>query len=206
MNCRFTFLKGFLAALVFLPFVTRAQLPNPTNSGIEHVIVVMMENRSFDHMMGWVTNANGRQAGLTYTNSNGVGFPTYPLAPDFQGCAFHDPNHEYEGGRIEFNAGACDGWLLAPGNDLFCIGYYERADLPFYAAMETNWTICDRYFSALMSETFPNRIYQFAAQTDRLENTVDLCSLPTIFDRLSESNLTARYYFSEKLSCGMSAG
>ena len=185
------------AALLLQPFCLLAQLPNPTNSGIEHIVVVMMENRSFDHMMGWVTNANGRLAGLTYTNSSGVAYSTWPLAPDFQGCSYHDPNHSYEGGRVEWNNGACDGWLRAPANDLFCIGYYDRRDLPFYAAMETNWTICDRYFAALMSETYPNRIYQHAAQTDRLENTLDISSLPTIWDRLSESNLTARYYFTD---------
>lgn len=192
-----TSLPALFAVLWLQPWTTQAQLPAPTNSGIEHIIVVMMENRSFDHMMGWVTNADGRQAGLTFTNSSGTGFSTYPLAPNFQGCAFHDPNHSYDGGRVEFNAGACDGWLRAPANDLFCIGYYERTNLPFFAALETNWTICDRYFAALMAETYPNRVYQHAAQTDRLENTLDISSLPTIWDRLSESNLTARYYFSD---------
>lgn len=197
MKRGFSFRQICFAALVLFPITTKAQLPNPTNSGIEHIIVVMMENRSFDHIMGWVTNANGRQSGLTFTNSSGAAFSTFPLAPDFQGCAYHDPNHSYEGGRVEFNGGACDGWLRAPANDLFCIGYYERANLSFFAAIEANWTICDRYFAALMAETYPNRIYQHAAQTDRLENTTDLSSLPTIWDRLSESNLTARYYFSD---------
>jgi phospholipase C len=41
-------------------------LPSPGNSGIDHVVVVNMENRSFDHLLGWLWNAHGKQAGLTY--------------------------------------------------------------------------------------------------------------------------------------------
>src|SRR5262245_25240829 len=43
-------------------------LPPPAASGINHIIVVIMENRSFDHMLGWLDDADGRQAGLTYTD------------------------------------------------------------------------------------------------------------------------------------------
>ena len=39
--------------------------------------------------------------------------PTFPLAPDFQGCSYHDPDHSYDGARVEWNNGACDGWLRA---------------------------------------------------------------------------------------------
>jgi phospholipase C len=42
------------------------RLPAPTRSGINHVVVVMMENRSFDHLVGWLPHADGEQAGLTY--------------------------------------------------------------------------------------------------------------------------------------------
>src|SRR5881296_846303 len=66
-------------------------LPSPENSGIEHVVVVTMENRSFDHFLGWLPNADGKQAGLTYLDSAGVGHPTYALAPAFQGCGHADP-------------------------------------------------------------------------------------------------------------------
>src|SRR2546428_8781561 len=93
---------------------TRAQrigglLPDPASSGIEHVVVFMMENRSFDHLLGWLPSADGRQAGLTYLDTAGVPHPTFPLAPDFQGCAYKDPDHSYAGGRVEYDRGACDG-------------------------------------------------------------------------------------------------
>ena len=200
------FLRGAAAAtagIALAPLAgTRAAprnkaLPKPQKSGIEHIVVVMMENRSFDHFVGWIPGANGRQAGLTYLDENGVAHPTMPLAPDYQGCAYADPDHSYEGGRIEFNNGACDGWLRAGDNDLYAIGYYTQADLAFYSGAAQAWTSFDNYFSAIMAGTYPNRIYQHAAQTDRLDNTLTLSSLPTIWDRLADHSLPARYYFSD---------
>jgi len=172
-------------------------LPEPGDSGIEHIVVVMMENRSFDHYLGWLPQADGQQAGLTYLDGAGVPHSTSPLAPDYQGCGHPDPDHSYEGGRIEFNDGACDGWLRAGENDEFSIGYYTQEDLAFLGQSAPYWTTCDRYFSALMAETFPNRVYQMAAQTDRLDNSVAICALPTIWDRLAERGVESRYYFSD---------
>src|SRR5438105_14292328 len=59
----------------------------PAKSGIEHVVVLMMENRSFDHLLGWAPGADGKQAGLAYPDPSGALIPTHPLAPDYQGCA-----------------------------------------------------------------------------------------------------------------------
>src|SRR6185312_11607655 len=101
-------------------------LPKPERSGIEHVIVVMMENRSFDHMLGWLPGADGKQAGLSYTDRNGAAHSTFALAPDFQGCSYQDPDHSYDGARVEWNNGACDGWLRAGKNDVYSIGYYRK--------------------------------------------------------------------------------
>ena len=172
-------------------------LPQPNKSGIEHIIIVMMENRSFDHFVGWIPGADGRQAGLSYPDRAGVLQPTYPLAPDYQGCSHPDPDHSYEGGRVEYNNGACDGWLRAGENDLYAIGYYTQSDLPFYSGVAQNWTTCDRYFSPIMASTYPNRFYQHAAQTDRLDNSLTISTLPTIWDRLAEHSLQAKYYFSD---------
>ena len=172
-------------------------LPSPEASGIEHIIVVMMENRSFDHYLGWMDAADGRQAGLRYLDRAGVAHRTHRLAPDFQGCGHPDPDHSYEGGRIELNGGACDGWLRAGENDDYAIGYYTKRDLPFLGNAATKWTTCDRYFSSIMAETFPNRIYQHAAQTDRITNTLKVTTLPTIWDRLAGAGLVGRYYFSD---------
>jgi phospholipase C len=180
------------------PKKNKKALPNPNKSGIEHVVVAMVENRSFDHLLGWLPGADGRQTGLTYPDRAGALQPTAPLAPDFQGCGRSDPDHSYAGARVEYDQGACDGWLRAGANDAFAIGYYTQSDLPFLGAAAPAWLTGDRYFAAIMAGTYPNRIYQHAAQTDRLDNALlPVSSLPTIWDRLAEHSLPARYYFSD---------
>src|SRR5256885_1539723 len=183
---------------VGVPVLSRPTIPrdiDPRTSGIEHVVLVMMENRSFDHFLGWLPGADGQQAGLTYFDTAGTGHPTYALAPDFQGCGHRDPDHSYEGARVEYDDGKCDGWLRV--NDTFSIGYYRQADLAFLGRAVPQRTSFDRYFCAILGPTFPNRIYQHAAQTDRLSNTPALSTLPTIWDRLAARGLQGRYYFGD---------
>lgn len=166
-------------------------------SAIKHVVLVMMENRSFDHFLGWMPGTDGRQAGLMYRDKTGASHATYPLAPDYQGCGHPDPDHSYAGGRVEYDGGRCDGWLRAGQNDVYAIGYYQQGDLPFLGKAAPAWTTCSRYFAATMAETYPNRIYQHAAQTDRITNTTQISTLPTIWDRLAAAGLSGRYYFSD---------
>jgi phospholipase C len=154
-----------------------------------------MENRSFDHLLGWLPNADGVQAGLSYLDASGVAHATFPLAPDFQGCAYADPDHSYAGGRVQFDSGACDGWLRTGSGDLYPIGYYGPGDLAFLGRAAPRWTVCDRYFAPFLGPTFPNRLYLHCGVTDRVENAITLSSLPTIWDRLLEKQISARYYF-----------
>jgi phospholipase C len=170
-------------------------LPSPSASQIEHIVVVMMENRSFDHLLGWLPGANGRQAGLSYLDSDGEAHPTYRLTT-YVGCSHPDPDHSYAGGRSEYDDGKIDGWLRTTTNDVFCIGYYEEADLPFFSALARNFTTLDNYFPSILSSTFPNRVFQHAAQTDRLSNTLDVSTLPTIWDTLAAAGVSHKYYFS----------
>src|SRR6266481_9262814 len=72
-----------------------ATLSSPWSTGIEHIVVVTMENRSFDHFLGWVPGADGKQAGLSYTDSKHAVHSTYALAPDYTGCGHPDPDHSY---------------------------------------------------------------------------------------------------------------
>jgi phospholipase C len=169
-------------------------LPAPEASKIEHVIVVMMENRSFDHLLGWLPGANGKQEGLKYKDSTGESHPTTRLTT-FVGCAHPDPDHSYAGGRSEVDGGKMDGWLRTTTNDTFSIGYYTEDQLPFFGALARNFTTLDNYFASILGPTFPNRIFQLAAQTDRLSNTLDISSLPTIFDNLAACGVSAKYYF-----------
>ena len=184
---------GALGALTRAAAAAPAALPSPARSGIDHVVVVMMENRSFDHFAGWLAGADGKQAGLTYLDAKGAPHPTFPLAPDFQGCGYLDPDHSYDGARVEWNNGACDGWLL-PTGDVYPIGYYRQQDLPFLGKAAPAWTMCDRYFAAILGPTFPNRIYLHSGVTDRLDDSFTRVDLPTIWDRLAEKKIPARYY------------
>src|SRR5438093_10279650 len=171
-------------------------LPPPSRSGIEHIVVVMMENRSFDHLLGWLPNADGRQAGLVYEDAADIPHETHALAPDYTGCPHPDPDHSYGGGRVQYDGGNMDGFLRSGSNDDYAIGYYVEADQPFYSALARNYTTLDRYFCSILGPTFPNRIFLHAAQTDRLSNTPQLATMPTIWDRLAARRVSARYYFS----------
>ena len=197
-----------LGASLALPLGSRADpLPSPKSAGFEHVVVVMMENRSFDHFLGWMPGANGQQAGLSYLDSDGASHQTHALPPDYQGCNFLDPGHSYENGRVQYHNGAADGWLLNGSdgdstdpnraNDIYAIGYYGRTDLAFLGAAGPDFTVCDNYFAGILSATYPNRFYMHAAQTDRLSNTSATFHLPTIWSRLEENGFSGRYYFSD---------
>jgi phospholipase C len=178
---------------------SNASLPAPADSGIDHVVVVMMENRSFDHYYGWVPGADGKQAGRNFVDTAGNTQPSHHLS-DFQNCASADPDHSYEGGRKELNGGAMDGFLLpsTPG-DTFPIGYYEEADLPFHGPAARNWTIFDRYFCSILAETYPNRFYMHSGQTSKLHNSdaPNTTALPTVWDALKAKGVSGNYYYSD---------
>lgn len=170
-------------------------LPSPESSGIEHIVSVTMENRSFDHFFGWIPNADGKQAGLTYVDNSGVAHATHSLSGDNTGCPSADPDHSYSGARVEYDGGNMDGFLRAGSNDTYCIGYYGQQDIPFYAALAQNYTTCDRYFASILGPTFPNRMFIHSAQTDRLTNSITPTALPTIWDSLATANVSHAYYF-----------
>jgi phospholipase C len=169
-------------------------LPSPGLSGIDHIVVVMMENRSFDHLLGWLPGANGRQGGLAYVDNAGIVHRTSRLSY-YVSCSHPDPDHSYGGGRSEYNAGKMDGWSRTGRNDSFCIGYYEEQDLPVFGTLARNLTTLDNYFPSILSSTFPNRVFQHAAQTDRVSNSLHLSALPTI--TLTPTCVKARF------SCAM---
>src|SRR4051812_46199297 len=115
---------------------SRRHFPKPRDLPIDTFVVLMMENRSFDHYFGWHPRADGRNTGLSYPNLDGTQmFSTHHLTPDFQGCDFRDPNHGWEGGRFQYNGGKLDGFYsgndTGTGSDEFALGYYLKDDLGF---------------------------------------------------------------------------
>jgi phospholipase C len=187
---------GTLGALRLAPRVAAAGLglPRPDRSGIDHIVVLVMENRSFDHLLGWLPGADGKQAGLTYTDRQGVAHGTHPLAPDFQGCGYSDPDHGYFASRVAYDNGKCDGFLRAGKNDVYAIGYYTQRDLAFLGAAAPAWTACDRYFAPIMGPTMSNRMYLHAGRTDRTTDLPVPSRLRTIWDLFAERGIPARYY------------
>ena len=172
-------------------------LPPPEKSGIEHVILVMMENRSFDHFLGWLPHADGRQAGFSYRDPQGAERKTFHQT-QLDGCGYTDPDHSYSGGRRQYNHGHMNGFLTDRANDSYAISYYEAKDRPFMSQLALAYTTCDHYFCSILAPTYPNRFFQHAAQTDRLDDGLTVASLPAIWDQLNQSGgPTGRYYYSD---------
>ena len=185
----------------------RRKLPSPRNLPIDTFVVLMMENRSFDHYLGWLPNADGKQAGLTYIDEEGRTGTTRRFAPDFQGCDHPDPSHSWNGGREQMNGGRMDGFLRGR-NDEFAISYYTKEDLPFISHAASASTAYDRFFCSVLGPTFPNRYYMHAATAyGRKDNAlpVETGGLPdtTIFASMLAKGLTARYYFNDLPAAGL---
>jgi phospholipase C len=178
-------------------------LPQPAEAPFDTVVVLMMENRSFDHMLGWLPGANGRPAGITYTDTAGTAHPPWPLAPDFQGCSYDDPDHTWQGAQTQYAEGRCDGFLrTAKVGDRFPIGYYNQNDLPILSTLAASYTSFDNYFCSMLGPTWENRLYQLTGTTQvdmpdgfPTSDETRPCTIPlAIFDRLRAAGRTARYY------------
>jgi phospholipase C len=199
-------LAGAAAAASSLPSFAQSMtaLPSPGDSGIDHIVVLMMENRSYDHMLGWLPGSDGVQAGRQFVDTAGATQVSHALTL-FQNCSSADPNHSFTGGRTQLNGGAMDGFLkTARVGDTFPIGYFGPPAVPFFVSAARNWTICDKYFCSILGPTWPNRFYMHSGQTDRLTTggpTIDTNSLqsilPTIWDLAAAANVSARYYYSD---------
>ena len=156
---------------------------------IEHVVIVMQENRSFDHYFGTYRGVRGygdrsgdaarifAQAWPGGTSPNRTLLP-YPLddASSHPQCAGNSelPTHDWKPQHESWNGGRMDGWIsthVQPGNDgpdqgPFVMGYYQRKDIPFYHALADAFTICDAYHCSVMGPTIPNRMYLMSGMLD----------------------------------------
>jgi phospholipase C len=194
---------------------TSSSLPAPIDAPFDTVVVLMMENRSFDHVLGWLPGANGRQAGLSYVDKGGTTHMTWPLGPDFQGCAYEDPDHTWPGIATQYADGRCDGFLqTAKVGDKFPIGYYREDELPILSALAKGYTTFDNYFCSMMGPTWENRLFQLTGTTQLDEGWCDFPKegerrpvvIPTaIFDRVRKAGFTAGYYYHESPVTGLFA-
>jgi len=178
-------------------------------------VVVMMENRSFDHYLGALSLVEGRAVdGLApgFANPRRDGSLVAPFALDLRCVA--DPPHSWRAGRAQFHAGANDGFVreytdsveeegFAPKRGDAAMGYHTRAQLPIAYALADQFAICDRWFCSVLGPTWPNRFFLHSAQSNgRINNAfpddlVNGFTWPTIYDRLNAAGITWGAYWSD---------
>src|SRR3954468_19894915 len=182
----------------------RNPLPSPRNVEIDHFVILMMENRSYDHYFGWLTEVSDGKQHQTYRNIVGQPVATRHASwmgrAEWQGCDHPDPGHGWDAGRAQLNGGFL---AQGSGNDEFALSYYNKGELPAIHAAAENYTLYDRYFCSILCSTWPNRYYKWAAQSGGIiNNNPPVASVgnqwDTIFDvALRKPGLTARYYQSD---------
>jgi phospholipase C len=187
----------------------RVPLPSPRNMPVDTFVVLMMENRSFDHYLGWLPGADGIQGGLSYVDKKGASHPTHRLTGDFQGCDHPDPDHGWDDGRIQLAGGRMNGFLKSSTNDEFALGYYAEPDLPFIGHAARAFTTFDRFYCSLLASTFPNREYMHAAQSYGVkDNSIPFrdAGFPdstTIWAALAKAGVSHRYFFNDLPVCAL---
>ncbi|KJK48213.1 phospholipase C [Lentzea aerocolonigenes] len=145
-----------------------------TIEDVEHVVVLMQENRSFDHYFGSLRGVRGfgdpRPVTLpsgksVWHQSNGVTdvLPFHPAADDLGMQFLQDLDHDWNGGHLAFNGGKYDRWV--PAKTATTMAYLNRRDIPFHYALADAFTICDAYHCSFIGATDPNRYYMWTGFT-----------------------------------------
>src|ERR1700740_282030 len=148
---------------------------------IEHVVILIQENRSFDHYFGSYRDVRGfsdqsisfQQPDPANTTNSPVGalLPFHLDTSTTNAACTHDITHDWVPQHQSWDSGAMDGFVTSRlpinSNDaVLSMGYYTRADLPYYYALADAFTICDNYFCSVIGPTDPNRLYTMAASID----------------------------------------
>lgn len=165
---------------------TMAGAPRPQSlRDVRHVVLLLQENRSFDHYFGTLAGVRGfaDPSALQLTSGRSVFFQPDAINPDGHVLPFHldtrttsaeiipSTSHEWSVQHAAWNHGAMDGWLAAhrkvDGADgPYCMGYYERSDLPFHFALADMFTVCDAYYCSVLGPTYPNRVVWMTGTID----------------------------------------
>lgn len=181
-------------------------LPPAGSNPIEHVVVFMLENRSYDTYFGWLEGSRGfLELGLEleYTDPDDTAVTLSPThwAPDYRRRAEHpDPGHGWTAGRGQLEHG-----FLFGSNDEYALAYYLPEDIPYHARIARQFTVFDDYYCALLGPTYPNRLYQHSGTSGGYKSNVLPPQSsnpdhqmgfpwPTIWDRLDAKNVPNAYY------------
>src|SRR5438105_14475224 len=139
---------------------------------IKHVVILIQENRSFDHYFGSYRGVRGfsdqsmafEQPDPANTTTSPVGLllPFHLDTSTTNAACTHDISHDWVPQHQSWDSGAMDGFVTSRlpinSNDaVLSMGYYTRADIPYYYALADAFTICDNYFCSVMGPTDPNR-------------------------------------------------
>jgi phospholipase C len=200
------------------PFPENPQPPLDPSllSKIDHIVVLMMENRSFDHMLGYLSKHGGRQEvdGLRGGEKNhykGRDYPSFPLT-DTQ--FIEGPCHDYDCVFNQVNGDKLDGFVadfaarfesrgVDPGK---VMGYYQATQVPVYDALARGFLTYQRWFCLCPGPTFPNRFYSLTGRLNRdangrneldnlkLSGGFAPVSAKTIFDHLTDQGVSWHYY------------
>ncbi|MBS2023013.1 MAG: alkaline phosphatase family protein [Deltaproteobacteria bacterium] len=172
---------------------------------IKNLVVLMMENRSYDHFFGSRSLVEGLPSdglvrGMANPDVNGVMQSIFPV--DVECVA--DPPHGWDPSHAQFNLGKNDGFLRqyqASHGDTVAphvMGFLLRNDLPVSYALADAYTSCDRWHASVMGPTWPNRFYLHTAQSNGQKSNFQPSTVwPTIFDKLEAAGVSWKYYFSD---------
>ena len=152
--------------------------PGSTYLDAEHIVILMQENRSFDHTYGALRGVRGFNDPRTInlpnqnpvwlqTNKDGETYAPFHLdIKDSNATWMSSLPHSWSNQVDARNNGKYDGWLEAKhsGNKAYremplTMGYYSRQDIPFYYALADAFTVCDQNFCSSLTGTTPNRLY-----------------------------------------------
>jgi phospholipase C len=168
-------------------------------ANIDHIVVLMLENRSFDHMLGYLSLEHGRDDvnGLKPGLSNTAGGKEHPVehAPATHVPDPHwDPDHSAGQTDVQIGGGQMDGFAASFAHTLarrnvpnpdpgMVMRYYNGSDLPVYHHLAENFCVCDRWHSSVPGATWPNRLYALTGGADRTRD--DKPKPPPIYGRSS---------------------
>jgi phospholipase C len=177
--------------------------PEELLAEIDTIVVVCMENRSFDHYFGSAAFLEGWQIeGLTgdETNDDLDGNPVqvFHLA-NYEPA---DPPHGWDSVHEQWNGGFMDGFvrehqMVHPESYTEVMGYHTRDDVPVLYALAESYTLCDHWFASVLGPTWPNRFFLHCASSAGQQSNLPEPGLPTIWAALTDAGLTGRNYYSD---------
>jgi phospholipase C len=170
---------------------------------INHIVVLMQENRSFDHYFARLHGRDIDRAAKKSTSPNPLGGAPVESFHQTDYCEVADLDHGWNGTHREWNDGAMDGFAIenadpADPSGSRTMGYYKRRDLKFYFKLYRTFAMSDRHFCSVLGPTFPNRHYLMSATSaGHIRNDLEFATQTSIFELLDAAGVTWKVYASD---------